>query len=275
VIVKIKKTYPGQGMKVLSSLFGAGQMMFTKYLVVVSGNVNIRDYRDLLKHVFENTSFKTDLLFGTGPLDVLDHSSEKFSFGGKLGIDSTVKLKEESEDTAGKGSVKRQGLKHPIGILAGKIDIPVFSMNFLSDDLPVLVVAFDQLKNSRIIEESKKRFAGEALTRGFRLILAVDNTVDINDFFTIAWQVLGNSDPQRDIEYLFDNTIFIDGTIKAYRTGGFPRKWPNVVCSSRETIEIIDQKWESLGIGPFISSPSVKNSGLIREGNDELIVKES
>ena len=37
VIVKIKKTYPGQGMKVLNSLSGAGQMMFTKYMIVVSG----------------------------------------------------------------------------------------------------------------------------------------------------------------------------------------------------------------------------------------------
>ncbi|MCJ7447406.1 MAG: menaquinone biosynthesis decarboxylase [Bacteroidales bacterium] len=275
VIVKIKKTYPGQGMKVLSSLFGAGQMMFTKYLVVVSGNVNIRDYRDLLRHVFENASFKTDLLFGTGPLDVLDHSSEKFSFGGKLGIDSTVKLKEESENPADNVSVKRPGIRDLTGIFAGKINIPASAMNILSDELPVLVVAFDQLKNSRIIEESKKRLAGEELTGIFRLILAVDNTVDINDFFTVAWQVLGNSDPQRDIEYIFDNTIFIDGTIKAYRTGGFPRKWPNVVCSSHETINIIDQKWGSLGIGPFIPSPSIKNSGLIREGDDELIVKKA
>ena len=47
VIVKIKKTYPGQGMKVISSLFGAGQMMFTKYLVVVSGDIDIRNYKEL------------------------------------------------------------------------------------------------------------------------------------------------------------------------------------------------------------------------------------
>ena len=32
VIVKISKSYPGQGMKVINSLSGAGQMMFTKYL---------------------------------------------------------------------------------------------------------------------------------------------------------------------------------------------------------------------------------------------------
>ena len=51
VIVKIKKSYPGQGMKVLNSLSGAGQMMFTKYMIVVSGDINIRNYKDLLSHV--------------------------------------------------------------------------------------------------------------------------------------------------------------------------------------------------------------------------------
>ena len=47
VIVKIKKSYPGQGMKVINSLSGAGQMMFTKYMIVVSGNIDIRNYKEL------------------------------------------------------------------------------------------------------------------------------------------------------------------------------------------------------------------------------------
>ncbi len=95
VIVKISKTYPGQGMKVISSLLGAGQMMFTKYLIVVSGDVDIRDYKQLLIHVFNNVDFSTDLHFSRGPLDVLDHSSDTFSLGGKMGVDATIKLPEE------------------------------------------------------------------------------------------------------------------------------------------------------------------------------------
>ena len=95
VIVKISKRFPGQGMKVVNSLFGAGQMMFTKYIVVVSGNVNIRNYRELCRTVFENTGFDTDVVFSRGPLDVLDHASDSQAFGGKAGIDATVKLPEE------------------------------------------------------------------------------------------------------------------------------------------------------------------------------------
>ena len=68
------------------------------------------------------------------------------------------------------------------------------------------------------------------------------------------------------------SSVLIDGTIKAYRKGGFPRKWPNVVCSDIETISAIDQKWESLGIGEFIHSPSLKYIGLCRKGTDEIII---
>ena len=52
VIVKIKKSYPGQGMKVINSLSGAGQMMFTKYMIVVSGDIDIRNYKELSSTYF-------------------------------------------------------------------------------------------------------------------------------------------------------------------------------------------------------------------------------
>ena len=70
-------------------------MMFTKYMVVVSGEIDIRNYRNFSQHVFTNIDFRRDLVFSHGPLDVLDHSSDSFSFGGKLGIDATIKLPEE------------------------------------------------------------------------------------------------------------------------------------------------------------------------------------
>jgi 4-hydroxy-3-polyprenylbenzoate decarboxylase len=63
-----------------------------------------------------------------------------------------------------------------------------------------------------------------------------------------------------------------DGTIKAFRKGGFPRKWPNVVCSDNVTISTIDQKWKSLGAGEFINSPSTRYIRLCRRGKDEILI---
>jgi hypothetical protein len=45
-----------------------------------------------------------------------------------------------------------------------------------------------------------------------------------------------------------------------------------VVCSGDETINIIDQKWDSFGIGSLIMSPSLKYRALCREGKDEIII---
>ena len=265
VVVKIRKTYAGQGKKVISSLFGTGQMMFTKYLVVVSGNVDIRNYRELLLIVLANTDFRTDLLFSSGPLDVLDHSSDTFAMGGKLGIDGTIKLGEESP--ARHGNVLRNASVSPENSveLRKKMLEAAANINIIRD-IPVVIVGLDQDKT--VVERLRKTDM-KAL---FRLILAVDHKVDVNDLQMVAWQILGNSDPERDIDTISDNSLYIDGTIKALQGRNFPRRWPNIVCSDKETINNVDRKWESLGLGPFIVSPSIKYSRLLRDGNDEVLI---
>jgi 4-hydroxy-3-polyprenylbenzoate decarboxylase len=245
VIVKIRKSYPGQGKKVISSLLGAGQMMFTKYLVVVSGDLEIRDYRQVLDHVLRNTTFKKDLLFLSGPLDVLDHTSDTPALGGKLGVDSTIKLDEE---------------------------MPVSGSQYSSSGGKMIVEGLNQSEDHQAVRKAKQEHAEKQIRNDLRLILAVDKGVDLKDMYQVAWQILGNSDPQRDAELLTENLLFIDGTAKAFREGGFARKWPNIVISSPETINSIDKKWELFSLGPLVTSPSVKNSHLALPGNDEVNV---
>ena len=95
VIVKIRKDYPGQALKVMNSLWGAGQMMFTKMMIVVDGEINIQNNLEVAKYISEHTDPATDFVFSQGPTDVLDHSCSTMAFGGKMGIDATRKLPEE------------------------------------------------------------------------------------------------------------------------------------------------------------------------------------
>jgi 4-hydroxy-3-polyprenylbenzoate decarboxylase len=272
VIVKINKSYPGQGIKVINSLSGAGQMMFTKYMIVVSGDINIRDYKSLLIHVLENTDFSRDLSFTNGPLDVLDHSSDNFSFGGKAGVDATIKLPEENS-----GRNKISDL-HSTDISGFSVDFPEgeniknYNCNLLTANIPVIILSVDRSRDADVIEKVKALFRTNDAEGICRLILVVDHTVDVTDMFMVAWQILGNTDPVRDHEFISPFSVLIDGTIKAYRKGGFPRKWPNVVCSEHETISSIDQKWSSLGIGTFVNSPSERYLRLGRKGGDEILV---
>ena len=271
-IVRISKSYPGQGMKVLNSLFGAGQMMFTKYLIVVSGDIDIRNYLAVTKHLLENVDLGRDLLFCRGPLDVLDHASDAFSFGGKAGIDATVKHKEETITLISKESVS--GFDADYFTQLDKAEIMSgINPDLLASGIPLLIVSVNSSDNKSAIPATKEIFRTECDKFNGCVIVAVDASVDTRDYHTVAWQVLGNSDPQRDHEYLGPGTLFLDGTSKAGKGGSFPRRWPNVVCSSPETISAIDRKWNSLGVGSFISSPSSRYLTLKRDGDDEVSFK--
>lgn len=250
VIVKIRKSYPGQGLKVISSLFGAGQMMFSKYIIVVSGETDIRNYRELSRHVIENFDVRTDVMFTRGPLDVLDHASDKFSFGGKMGIDATIKHPEEI-------------LKKPVSESDPKD---------ASDDIPILICSIDSKEKPDITLAARDLYKYNAgKNRYLKIMLCVDDNVDTEDLFMVAWQVLANSDPLRDHFYIEPSCLLIDGSVKAFRKGGFPRRWPNVVCSAEEIISLVDDKWTSYGFQSTAASPSMKYRKLIMNGKDEVI----
>jgi 4-hydroxy-3-polyprenylbenzoate decarboxylase len=92
VFVKIRKEYPMQARKVMSSIWGAGQMMFSKMIVVVDDHVNVHDEQDVLFHMGANVDWRRDTVIVDGPCDILDHSTPYYGTGGKIGIDATRKI---------------------------------------------------------------------------------------------------------------------------------------------------------------------------------------
>lgn len=92
VFVSIRKAYPMQAFKVMHGLWGMGQMMFTKYMVVVDEEVNVHDTSEVLFHLCANTDPQRDGIFTRGPSDVLDHATPEVATGSKLGLDATRKL---------------------------------------------------------------------------------------------------------------------------------------------------------------------------------------
>ncbi len=95
VFVSIRKQYPYQAYKVMHGLWGMGQMMFTKILVVVDAEVNVRDTADVLFHLCANVDPERDFLFTRGPCDSLDHAQATPNMGSHVGIDATRKLPAE------------------------------------------------------------------------------------------------------------------------------------------------------------------------------------
>jgi 4-hydroxy-3-polyprenylbenzoate decarboxylase len=92
VFVSIKKTYPMQAYKIMHGLWGMGQMMFTKYIIVVDDDVNVHNTSEVLFRLCANTDPQRDSIFTKGPADVLDHATSEIAIGSKLGIDATKKI---------------------------------------------------------------------------------------------------------------------------------------------------------------------------------------
>ncbi|RJP33546.1 MAG: UbiD family decarboxylase [Phycisphaerales bacterium] len=99
VFVKIRKEYPMQARKVMSGIWSAGQMMFSKMIVVVDEHVNVHDEQDVLFHLGANVDWRRDVTVVDGPCDILDHATPYYGTGAKIGIDATRKM-------AGEGVVR-------------------------------------------------------------------------------------------------------------------------------------------------------------------------
>ena len=144
VITQIKKEYAGQGQKVMNAMWGAGQMMFNKILVLASKaplnssngetletSFKINEYEKVARNVFKNLNSATDIYFSQGPMDVLDHSCSKLGFGGKMCLDGTFKFDEEKDDN------------YELSI-----------MNYELENVDFIANLFSEIKSSRFEESS-------------------------------------------------------------------------------------------------------------------------
>jgi 4-hydroxy-3-polyprenylbenzoate decarboxylase len=95
MLVSIRKSYPLQARKVMSAVWGLGQAMFTKCIVVVDHDVNVQDLSEVAWKALNNIDPERDIQFVMGPIDQLDHSSRMPNYGSKMGIDATRKWPEE------------------------------------------------------------------------------------------------------------------------------------------------------------------------------------
>jgi len=95
VIVSLKKAYPKHAHKIMNSLWGLGQMMYTKMIIVVDENIDPQDISTVAWKVFNNIDPKMDLVISEGPLDALDHASNTPYYGSRLGVDATKKWPSE------------------------------------------------------------------------------------------------------------------------------------------------------------------------------------
>lgn len=273
VLAKISQSYPGQGRKVFHTLWGAGQMMFTKFTVITSDGPDLTDYADLARHVSSRVDPSKQVERASGPLDILDHASREAAFGGKLGLDSTGPALPES--SLGLTRVEDRILmafrsQHP--------QITGINLGWLDQGISLGLIAMQKPYSGAIREiEDEIRLSDQFNHIKFWIIL--DEWVDINDPEQVAWLAGSNSDVLSDIRIFAGNSgretgiMFIDATVKSRELDGFTRPWPNPTLMDQKTIKMVDSKWIEYQAGPVITSRSLKYAkhflpGAVRKTNE-------
>jgi 4-hydroxy-3-polyprenylbenzoate decarboxylase len=258
VITQIHKEYAGQGQKVMNAMWGAGQMMFNKILVISDEGSPITDYLSLTQYIFHNLNPAADIYFSQGPMDVLDHSCSKLGFGGKMCIDGTKKFPEETDE---RFSWKDMAAAKPGALLQQNFpEIKHVNENLLAKQIPCLILSVEKNRKGHI-RELHEQISALPEMQGIKMVLYVEHTVNAGDLPTALWRFCNNLDPKRDY-HLYQQAgaacMGLDGTRKTKELDDFHRDWPNIIVADDATIASVDAKWESLGIGGFIPSPSLK-----------------
>jgi len=256
-LLNIDKTYPGQGFKVASSMWGAGQMMFNKFCIVTATEKSVYD-PETLREAIKNVVIPRDVMFSKGPLDVLDHTAGVMGFGGKCCIDATPKTSEG----CGEDNSKL--------VLPERWELPenITQVNdFRAETWRALFIG---VKNEcGYLPKEVESLLRNHFVRGIKFILAFDENVDLGDIETLLWLASSHCDAVRDVSVITDSLLF-DARIKADGINGFARPWPNPVTMDQETISSVDSRWSEYGLGVALSSPSLKYISLIRGNSAEV-----
>ncbi len=251
-IVSIAKRYEGQANKVTQGLWGAGQMMFNKYLIVASEQTDIRSHGDIMR-LMRHIDPERNLIWADGILDVLDHATPTCGYGSKLGIDLT------DIDPDKEFNPRVPGTASPMG------GVELFDTQFMAEYGLLLLFAEREWRERVDVEQYISH-------NGFddaRFVVLFDRGAAGNMRPSdLVWLAAANTDPRRDIR-LHGNTLLIDARSKRPGYGNNPRRFPNVVTSLPETIHLVDERWGEYNLGTMIESPSRRYRKLWLSDNAE------
>ncbi|MCH8823477.1 MAG: UbiD family decarboxylase [Planctomycetes bacterium] len=242
--IKVKKAYPLQARRIMHAVWGAGQMAWTKIIIVVDDDVDVHNDEAVLRAVFENCHFVRDLELVNGPLDILDHAAPRLGAGHKLGIDATRKCRGEEvggipieQINGNKATVLSKNFRSETGVVDEHL--PEFGLG------RCLFVSIDKTQPGQGAKAIEACFnASEA-----DFVIAVDRIVNVQDTENVLFHLCANADPGRDIIRI-NNRIGLDATRKIpgdERNGQPVRDYPPILKMSHEIKTRVLARWAEYG----------------------------
>ncbi|MFQ5671932.1 MAG: menaquinone biosynthesis decarboxylase [Nitrospinales bacterium] len=242
VIVSIDKRFPMQARRLMSALWGLGQMSFVKTIVVVDAGTDVHNVGEIVNILLNQVDFQNDLFFAEGILDVLNHASDRALYGSKLGIDATARVAGEP----GFGQTPPGRTTPPIRLetISAKFkqvrDCHIPALNVRH---PVILAAFEKTRPGQAVEFIKAFFK-DTPPETFSILIVLEEHVKLTDYSAVAWKLFANLDPGRDFHFK-DGGIGIDATAKQGEKG-YTQRWPEEIAMSPEIKTRVSEKWRRL-----------------------------
>ena len=239
LVVSVEERYHKEAMKAALGLLGTGQLALTKCLILVSANVDVRDWRSVLREIRENFDPHFDfVLLPKVPLDTLDFTSFKMELGSKMILDATEKPARMSQRLTKKKSgglgrveeyVKRLAQREH-GILDAR----------LVDGCLLLVKVCGEGRG--VVERLVKKKELEAI----KIVAVVSDDVNIEDQENYIWGVFTRFDCERDVVFAEQRMIGISPIYKGVM--GIDATWkkgyPKPLVMDRSIVKRVDQRWK-------------------------------
>ena len=263
--IRIKKAYGLQGRRVMHSIWGAGQMAWTKAIIVVDEQADVHDEKGLFRTMMEQCDFRRDIEFVNGPLDILDQAAPQLGAGTKIGFDATNKI--EGDGIDGRSLLPPRvddSSTHEAaaGRLRSKMNVAWHLPEWGARRLLVLGLepGLDGETIRAHVKEAWNTVGPESSAAD--LVLAVDSETDLDDFDRVLFNWMSCADPGGDS--FFDGStgqrrIAFDATTKApgrRPCGSAIRDFAPYLNMDEETKALVTNRWEEYGLGGTSESKS-------------------
>jgi 4-hydroxy-3-polyprenylbenzoate decarboxylase len=249
--IRIDKAYAHQARRVMYAVWGAGQMAWTKMIVIVDDDVDVHDEEAVLRAMFERCHFARDIEPATGPLDILDHAAPYLGAGGKIGFDATHTFAGEAL-----GGVGADATPELIGAEACRT-----RLRALGEHRSITGVHVPEFGHGRCVFIGVDKSRGgesaaatgavwDAAEWGADFIVAVDPPVNLADWQRVMFHLCANADPGRDLmrrghRIGFDATSKRDGE---ERHGRPVRTYPPIIEMDESIRRHVDERAAAFGL---------------------------
>lgn len=261
MILRIRKEYPGQGRKVAHAVWGLGQAMFTKVIVVVDEEgPALDDDEALVELLLSRLDVARDLEFVLGPMETLDHASRALHYGSKVSLDLTREFPGEGPRAAAVDPCDQTDEEIVAGLTAlpGVEDAAVLGGRAVAVTVKKITSAVPRVTMEQVWDWGERHGCAGITDR----VVVFDQGERLDDPARVLWLLLAHIDPERDtrrsanpdhdasLRYRANyhgRRLGVDATAKG-PSDGFEREWPTEQVHPPELLDRIAAQWNAMGL---------------------------